>query len=140
MNHGARTRTGSALRGRPPGFGVAFEPQPVLQHLPHPHRSARAAGSSRSAHGFTASPDRVAEHRLATLRPGALFGEMSLLDGGAAMADVRCEGRCYALHLPRAEFLSVSNEFPSVVEFIRLLSESRRRENDRVLGSEAGAS
>jgi CRP-like cAMP-binding protein len=79
--------------------------------------------------------DSVEEHRLATLRPGAVFGEMSLLDGGTAMADVRCAARSYALLLPRSKFQRVAQEYPSVVEFIRLLSESRRRENEGILAA-----
>lgn len=77
--------------------------------------------------------DSVEEHHLATLRPGAVFGEMSLLDDRAAMADVRCQARSYALLLPRAEFPRVAQEYPPVVEFIRLLSAARHRANERVL-------
>jgi CRP-like cAMP-binding protein len=68
------------------------------------------------------------EHLLATLRPGAVFGEMSLLDGGGAVADVRCVSRSYALMLPRADFARVAGDYPSMVEFLRLLAETRRRE------------
>jgi cAMP-dependent protein kinase regulator len=79
--------------------------------------------------------DSLEERRLATLRPGAVFGEMSLLDDRAAMADVRCATRSYALLLPRAEFQTVAKQYPAVVEFIRLLSESRRGENEHMLGA-----
>jgi CRP-like cAMP-binding protein len=84
--------------------------------------------------------DSVEERRLATLRPGAVFGEMSLLDDRTAVADVRCATRSYALLLPRAEFHAVAKQYPPVVEFIHLLSESRRAENERLLGAplEAG--
>jgi NTE family protein len=82
--------------------------------------------------------DSIEERRLAMLRPGAVFGEMSLLDGGSAMADVRCAARSYALLLPRSKFERVAQEYPSVVEFIRLLSEARRRENESVLGVDPG--
>jgi CRP-like cAMP-binding protein len=76
------------------------------------------------------------EHVLAALRPGAVFGEMSLLDGGAAVADVRCLTRCYALMLPKADFARVAAEYPPVVEFVRLLAASRRHENSVFLGVE----
>jgi CRP-like cAMP-binding protein len=68
------------------------------------------------------------EHLLATLRPGAVFGEMSLLDGAGAVADVRCVSRSYALMLPRAAFARVASDYPSMLEFLRLLAETRRRE------------
>jgi len=68
------------------------------------------------------------EHLLATLRPGAVFGEMSLLDGGGAVADVRCVNRSYALMLPREAFARVAGDYPSMVEFLRLLAETRRWE------------
>jgi CRP-like cAMP-binding protein len=79
--------------------------------------------------------DSSAEYHLATLRPGAVFGEMSLLDDTAAMADVRCQARSYALLLPRAEFPRVAKEYPPVVEFIQLLCAARRRENQLLLGT-----
>lgn len=72
--------------------------------------------------------DAAEEHLLATLGPGAVFGEMSLLDGGGAVADVRCVHRSYALMLPRELFARVASDYPSMLEFLRLLSETRRRE------------
>ena len=73
--------------------------------------------------------DEGQDKLFATLGPGAVFGEMSLLAGGAAIADVRCVARSYALMLPKAAFAHVASEHPSVVEYLNLLAESRRREN-----------
>jgi len=80
--------------------------------------------------------DEGEEKLLATLGPGAVFGEMSLLDGGVAAADVRCVTRSYALMLPKAVFARVAAAHPSVVEFLNLLAESRRRENANWLPAE----
>jgi CRP-like cAMP-binding protein len=65
-----------------------------------------------------------------------VFGEMSLVFDETAVADVRSIARSFALMLPKAEFNHVVTEHPPVLEFIRLLAESRKRENDAL--AEAG--
>jgi CRP-like cAMP-binding protein len=78
------------------------------------------------------------ERLLASLRSGALFGEMSLVFGETAVADVRSTARSFALMLPKAEFQRVVDEHPAVLSFLRELAEARRRENDALGGESAG--
>jgi CRP-like cAMP-binding protein len=67
-----------------------------------------------------------------SLAPGDIFGELSLIAGQVAAADVIARGRCFVLFLPRAEFSEVIMTHPQVLEHISHIAEARRREIDHV--------
>ena len=67
--------------------------------------------------------DRV----IAELGPGDLFGEISLLTHGPAVASIRAGGRCHLLELPRADFFEVIMTHPQVLELVNELAEDRKK-------------
>ena len=72
---------------------------------------------------------------VATLGPGEVFGEISLLRGGATTADVIAPGTVAALALPVAEFQQVAQEFPQVVQYLQGLTAERLQASaDAALG------
>jgi CRP-like cAMP-binding protein len=66
---------------------------------------------------------------LGTLGPGDVFGEMSLLDGTAAMANVRTQGRSWVLLLPRDDFAELISMHPTMLEELSRVAERRRAQN-----------
>jgi CRP-like cAMP-binding protein len=76
--------------------------------------------------------------RLSVLHAGAVFGEMSLLSGEPAVADVRSMGKVFALRLPEWGFQDVGEDHPEILEFLNLLAAARRVQN-RALLEPAGA-
>jgi CRP-like cAMP-binding protein len=76
------------------------------------------------------------EVRLAALGAGDVFGEMSMLTRGAAMATIRAEGKCWALLLGRDRFQELILTHPHVLAFISDLVERREAENRARLSSE----
>jgi CRP-like cAMP-binding protein len=77
-----------------------------------------------------------AERRLSLLHAGAVFGEMSLISGEPAMADVRSVGKDFALRLPEWGFQDMGEDHPPVLEFLTLLAAARQTQNRAVLESE----
>jgi CRP-like cAMP-binding protein len=77
--------------------------------------------------------------RLALLHAGAVFGEMSLLSGEPAMADVRSVGKGFALRLPEWGFQDLGEDHPEILEFLTLLVAARRVQNRALLESEFAA-
>jgi CRP-like cAMP-binding protein len=70
---------------------------------------------------------------LAELRAGGVFGEMSLLSGEPAMADVRSDGKGFALRLPEWGFQDMSEDHPDVIEYLTLLASTRHVQNRALL-------
>ena len=66
---------------------------------------------------------------LADLRPGDVFGEMSLLEHGKAMADIDARTKCWVLVLERADFQEIVLTHPQLLEYLSNLVEERRVEN-----------
>jgi CRP-like cAMP-binding protein len=64
--------------------------------------------------------------RLATLGPGEVFGEMSLLARAPATADVRAARKCWALQLPKARFQEIMVTYPQVLAYVSELADARR--------------
>jgi cAMP-dependent protein kinase regulator len=62
------------------------------------------------------------------LSSGDVFGEMSLIGGQPAAADVVSRGKCFVLFLPRSEFTEVIMTHPQVLEHISEVADARRRE------------
>lgn len=56
----------------------------------------------------------VEDEAIAVLRPGAVFGEMSLLDGNPRVANVTATDQVSVLVLTRREFVSILDEAPGV--------------------------
>jgi CRP-like cAMP-binding protein len=77
------------------------------------------------------------DHVIARLNAGDVFGEMSLLGGEPAMADVRSEEKGFALRLPEWGFQDMGEDHPEVIEYLTLLAGTRRLQNDTVLESGA---
>jgi CRP-like cAMP-binding protein len=69
---------------------------------------------------------------LATLGPGDVFGEMSLLAGKPAMASIVTVRKCWALELPAKQFQEIMMSYPQILEYVSQLAEKRSAENDRV--------
>ncbi len=65
-----------------------------------------------------------------TLRSGAFFGEMSLLDGGKRSNTVRAITSCDLLHLGAAEFRQLLAATPHLEAEIRQVAGARRRDNE----------
>ena len=71
--------------------------------------------------------------RLATIGPGDVVGEMSLLDGGPRTATVTAAGRCVLLALDRPTFAMMLQRSPSVaVSMLEVLSTRLRRADARL--------
>jgi CRP-like cAMP-binding protein len=64
--------------------------------------------------------------RVAALGPGEVFGEMSLLGGGGAIAHVRAGSRVLALRMPARTFQEVIMTHPQVLAYVGDLAERRR--------------
>ena len=67
--------------------------------------------------------------RLGLLRPGDVFGEISLLRRSPATADVRAVSKCWALSLPRERFQEIMVTYPQVLEYVSALGDARQEEN-----------
>jgi len=74
--------------------------------------------------------------RLATLGPGDIFGEMSLLSGEPAVANVRAVSKCFVLELPGDVFREVIMTHPQVLMFVGDLADQRRRQNESIVSGD----
>lgn len=63
---------------------------------------------------------------IAKLAPGDLFGEMSMLQRGPAVASIDTQTKCWALQLERADFQEIMLTYPQLLEFIADLADKRR--------------
>lgn len=63
---------------------------------------------------------------LATLAPGDVCGEMSLVTRDVAVASVHARTRCFVLELPRGDFQDVIMTHPQLLEHVDQLAEQRR--------------
>jgi CRP-like cAMP-binding protein len=73
---------------------------------------------------------------LAALGPGDVFGEMSLLTKGPAMASITAESRVWVLVLPTLEFENaISREHPELVAYLGAVADERRSQNLQAAGS-----
>jgi cAMP-dependent protein kinase regulator len=64
-------------------------------------------------------------HDVATLKPGDIFGEMSLINNEPVSADVIAIGKCIVLRLPRAQFLDLASSYPQLLADLASLSSQR---------------
>jgi CRP-like cAMP-binding protein len=63
---------------------------------------------------------------IAKIQPGDLFGEMSMLQRGPAMASIETVTKCWALQLGREDFQEIVLTHPQLLEFIAELVDRRR--------------
>jgi CRP/FNR family transcriptional regulator, cyclic AMP receptor protein len=69
----------------------------------------------------------IGRRTIATLGPGSVFGEMSLLDGGPRTATVTAQTPMRLYVLDPASFLTMLNRFPSVTrKILRVMAERLR--------------
>jgi CRP-like cAMP-binding protein len=71
--------------------------------------------------------------KVATLSPGAVVGEMALIDGGARSADVIADTDGAVLVMHRREFGGVMDEVPAIQRKLMVNLSERLREADRKL-------
>jgi len=83
--------------------------------------------------------ENVRDQVLAELRAGDVFGEMSLLTGEPAMADVRSNGKGFALRLPEWGFQDMGEDHPQALKFLTLLAGTRRLHNGALLETKSGS-
>ncbi len=65
------------------------------------------------------------EIALATLRPGDVFGEAALGEGGTRNASIRCSTAVEVLRLARADFLQLCQEVPALREQVEITKRHR---------------
>ncbi|MBW2419872.1 MAG: cyclic nucleotide-binding domain-containing protein [Deltaproteobacteria bacterium] len=85
---------------------------------------AIVAGQARVIHS---GPD--GEKTLATLGPGDLFGEISLLQGEPPMASVLASGKCWLVALPEQRLLRLLDNNPELHQVVTELVETRSRDS-----------
>jgi CRP-like cAMP-binding protein len=83
--------------------------------------------------------ERERARELCVLRAGGVFGEMSLLTGEPAMADVRSEARAFALRLPEWGFQDMGEDHPEALAFLTRLADARRIQNRALLEAPAAS-
>jgi CRP/FNR family transcriptional regulator, cyclic AMP receptor protein len=69
--------------------------------------------------------------KVATLSPGAIVGELSLLDHGPRTARAECETDCTLYVISQRHFLAVLDEVPSLAHKLLAALAGRIRELDR---------
>jgi CRP-like cAMP-binding protein len=70
---------------------------------------------------------------VAQLRPGDLFGEMSLLTRAPASASIDTLSKCWTLELPRADFQEIMLTYPQVLEYVSGLAAERSAAADETI-------
>ncbi len=88
-------------------------------------QSVRRSGSSEST-----APNEV---QLGTLAPGDVFGEMSLLDGGPAIASVKTRARSWVLLLRTNDYQEVAKQHPGLRDYLTQLAADRKEQNKAAL-------
>ncbi len=80
----------------------------------------------------------MGEEALAVLRPGAYFGEMSLLSGEPTTATVAAVGSVELALLQPRDFYEIASEHPELWSAIRREARNRALENARLVAGETG--
>jgi cAMP-dependent protein kinase regulator len=70
--------------------------------------------------------------RIATLGPGDVFGEMSLLTGAPAMGSIVTVSKCWALELPSKQFQEIMLSYPQILAYVSELADRRTESNERI--------
>ncbi len=85
--------------------------------------------------------DRGEKHRVGLLKPGDIFGEMSLMTGDKTMADVIGITSCQALLIPSSLFSTILITHPPAVKYLsKTISERIKQSARENLGQDLAAS
>ena len=76
--------------------------------------------------------------KLATLKDGDIFGEMSLLTRKPATATVTALSNAILLRLPRESFQELVLTHPQILELVSELTEKRKSATEAILQDENG--
>jgi CRP-like cAMP-binding protein len=76
--------------------------------------------------------DGEGERILGTLGAGDIYGEMSLLTGGPAVASIRAETKVWSLALPRRDFEQIITGRPALRQLLDRLAAERKTRNDAI--------
>ena len=108
----------------------------IDQHRPAEALFILLSGQMEVIHGdeSPADDDKV----LATLAPGELFGEMSLLWREPSLASVVARGKCWLLALPAADFREMLDHHPQLAALAANIASERREQNKRTLRDALG--
>lgn len=106
----------------------------IEQHMPAEAIFILLSGQMEVLHregdpGETSGAEKV----LATLGPGELFGEMSLLWREPSLASVIARGKCWLLALPAESFREMLDHHPQLAAMASQLANERREQNKRTL-------
>ncbi len=82
------------------------------------------------------SSDGEARH-LGQLRPGDIFGEMSLINREAAVASVVTDQKCFVLELPAKDFTQLVMMHPALLDYISTLAANRQAQNETLISGGA---
>ncbi len=74
---------------------------------------------------------------LASLGPGDMFGEMSLLTNQPTVASVKATSDCFVLRLSKKKFDELIMTHPQILELVAMVSDERASLNDALLGEAA---
>src|SRR3989339_250149 len=66
-------------------------------------------------------------HHVVTMKPGDVFGEISLMTGDRTMADVIAVGHCRILLIPQAQFSLMLATNPQAIKFLAKLISDRSK-------------
>ena len=109
----------------------------IEQHHPAEAVFILLSGQMEVVHVDDAGPDGElapdAEKVLATLGPGELFGEMSLLWREPSLASVVARGKCWLLALSAESFREMLDHHPEMAELAANIARERREQNKRTL-------
>ena len=108
----------------------------IEQH--HPAEAVFILLSGRMEVVHRGDDDPPDEKVLASLGPGELFGEMSLLWREPSLASVTACGKCWLLALPSQSFQELLDHHPEVAELAARIAEERREQNKRTLRDALG--
>jgi CRP-like cAMP-binding protein len=114
------------LRELPPGVTVIREGQP-----------SDALSIALAGRLIVVQRHHATERLLAVLTAGDVFGEMSLLSGGPAVATIRTISKVWALALPRRDFEHVVTSRPALRQRLDRLAAERRAQCERIRNGEA---
>jgi CRP-like cAMP-binding protein len=105
----------------------------IDQHHPTEAVFILLSGQMDVVHRDAPGAPEGSEKVLASLGPGELFGEMSLLWREPSLASVVARGKCRLLALPAESFQEMLAHHPELAELAAVIAEERRHQNRRTL-------
>ena len=110
-----------------------FEPGQAIVWVGEPGREFFVIEQGKVA--ITIPDESGRELVLASLGPGAFFGEISLLDGGPRTATARAETDCTLMELGREDFLQFVRHYPAAaIHIMTVLGQRQRETNEKLRG------